>query len=79
MWEAWARGDRKAALAEIPDSVVDELLMHGAPETVRERVLDYARAGVDTPIMALTPTPEVTDADTLAELMRRLGNPQGAQ
>lgn len=73
MWEAWARGDRKAALAEIPDSVVDELLMHGAPETVRARVQEYARAGVGTPVMALTPTPEVTDADSLADVLRRLG------
>ena len=26
MWDAWAAGDRKGALAAIPDEVVDELV-----------------------------------------------------
>ncbi len=34
MWDAWAAGDRQAALAAIPDSVVDELVVHGSPEVV---------------------------------------------
>src|SRR5262249_9300462 len=31
MWEAWKAGDRKAALAAIPDEVVDDLVVHGSP------------------------------------------------
>ena len=37
MWEAWQAGDRKQALAEIPDSLVDELIVHGSPEACRAR------------------------------------------
>src|SRR6478609_177965 len=31
MHEAWAAGDRKGAAAAIPDSVVDDLVLHGPP------------------------------------------------
>src|SRR5580658_5020890 len=30
MWKAWKAGDRKAALAAIPDEVVDALVLHGS-------------------------------------------------
>jgi probable F420-dependent oxidoreductase len=56
MWEAWAAGDRRGALAAIPDEVVDELVVHGPPEACRERVRRYVEAGVDTPVLALLPT-----------------------
>ena len=35
MWDAWKAGDRKAALAAIPDEVVDELIVHGSPRACR--------------------------------------------
>ncbi len=38
MWAAWKAGDRKAALAAIPDQVVDDLLVHGSPAQVRARL-----------------------------------------
>ena len=62
MWDAWAAGDRKAALAAIPDEVVDALIVHGRPEGCREQVQRYVDAGVTTPVMALLPTPELTAA-----------------
>ena len=34
MWDAWKAGDRKAALAAIPDEVVDDLIVHGSPADV---------------------------------------------
>ena len=34
MWAAWKAGDREAALAAIPDEVVDDLVVHGSPATV---------------------------------------------
>jgi alkanesulfonate monooxygenase SsuD/methylene tetrahydromethanopterin reductase-like flavin-dependent oxidoreductase (luciferase family) len=56
MHEAWAAGDRKAANKLVPDSVVDDLVVHGSPEQCRARVAEYAANGVDTPIIALLPT-----------------------
>jgi probable F420-dependent oxidoreductase len=53
MNEAWAAGDRKAALEAVPDEVVDELVVHGAPEACRERVREYVDNGLDTPILAV--------------------------
>ncbi len=49
MWRQWKEGDRKAALAAIPDSVVDELIVHGPPEKCREHVQRYVDNGVTTP------------------------------
>lgn len=70
MHEAWAAGDRKAALAAVPDDVVDDLVLHGSPEACRERVQAYAEAGVKTPVIALVPTP---DGPPTVDLLRRLG------
>ncbi|MCF7551702.1 LLM class F420-dependent oxidoreductase [Pseudonocardia sp. WMMC193] len=52
MWRAWASGDRAGALAAIPDSVVDALVLHGPAESVREQVRAYVEAGVTTPVLA---------------------------
>jgi probable F420-dependent oxidoreductase len=52
MWSAWAAGDRKAAVAAVPDRVVDELVVHGAPEQCREHIQRYVDAGVTTPVLA---------------------------
>ena len=55
MWEAWAAGDRKAALAAIPDEVVDALIVHGSPESCRARIKAYFDNGVTTSSLALLP------------------------
>jgi len=55
MWEAWAEGDRKAALEAIPNSVVDELVVHGPPERCREQIQRYIDNGVTTPALAPLP------------------------
>jgi probable F420-dependent oxidoreductase len=73
MQEAWAAGDRAAAAAAIPDEVVDELVLHGTPESCRAQVQAYADAGVKTPVIALLPTPEATDPASVADIVRRLG------
>ncbi|GID95358.1 LLM class F420-dependent oxidoreductase [Amorphoplanes digitatis] len=77
MWTAWAAGDRRGALAAIPDEVVDELIVHGSPEECRDHVATYAEAGVKVPVMALVPTPELENADpaTLTALLTKLGRP----
>ncbi|HYH50546.1 MAG TPA: LLM class F420-dependent oxidoreductase [Acidimicrobiia bacterium] len=56
MWDAWRGGDRQAALDAVPDSVVDELLIHGRPEECREKVEAYREAGVTTPVLMLIDT-----------------------
>jgi len=53
MWNHWAAGDRKAALATIPDSVVDELFIHGTPEQCREHIDRYHENGVTTSAIAI--------------------------
>lgn len=55
MWEHWQAGDRKAALAAIPDHVVDDLIIHGSAESCREQIAAYVEAGVDTPAIAVMP------------------------
>ncbi len=55
MWDAWAAGDRKAALAAIPESLVDQLIVHGSPEACREHLDRYVENGVTCPAIALLP------------------------
>jgi probable F420-dependent oxidoreductase len=73
MHEAWAAGDRAGAAAAIPDEVADVLVLHGSPESCRAQVRAYADAGVDTPVIALLPTPEFADRNVLLDTVRRLG------
>jgi probable F420-dependent oxidoreductase len=53
MWAAWKAGDRKAALSSIPDQVVDDLVIHGSADSVREQVQHYVDNGVTTPVLAI--------------------------
>jgi probable F420-dependent oxidoreductase len=55
MWDAWTAGDRKGALAAIPDQVVDDLLIHGSPEACREHIGRYVANGVTTPALMVIP------------------------
>jgi probable F420-dependent oxidoreductase len=53
MWEAWGRGDRRAAVAAIPERVIEDLLMRGQAGGVRARIRRYLDAGVDTAFLTL--------------------------
>ncbi|MFM2071469.1 MAG: hypothetical protein RLZZ623_1732 [Actinomycetota bacterium] len=69
MWDAWAAGDRKAALAAIPDSVVDELIVHGSPAHCRATIQRYFDNGVTTSSLAILPLdPEVKHWDAVRSL-----------
>jgi probable F420-dependent oxidoreductase len=68
MLTAWNSGDRKGALEAIPDALVDELVIHGSAEECRERVAEYEAAGLNTPVIAITPVPGLDLADTIRKL-----------
>jgi probable F420-dependent oxidoreductase len=55
MWDAWKAGDRKSALAAIPDSLVDELIVHGSPAECRAKIQSYFDHGVTTTSLAILP------------------------
>lgn len=68
MQDAWAAGNRKGAGPAIPDEVVDDLVIHGELAACRERVEQYRQAGLDTPVIAILPTPGVDVADAARQL-----------
>ena len=69
--EAWAAGDRRAALRAVDDRAVDAMCAVGTGEDVAERVEAMRRAGVDLPI-ALTPGAEPGDAEGPAHTIERV-------
>jgi probable F420-dependent oxidoreductase len=71
MWDAWGSGDRKGALAAISDELVDELFVHGSPQSCREQIQAYVDAGITTPVVMLMPW----GADEV-EGLRALGSPR---
>ena len=58
MWDAWKAGDREAATAAIPDSLVDELVVHGSAADCRTHLARYAANGVTTPAPAILAGPD---------------------
>ena len=74
MWDAWSAGDRKAAVAAIPDEVVDDLVVHGSAEACRERIRQYFDNGVTTSSLAIMPLdPEVSFWDAARALAPSAG------
>ncbi len=55
LWKAWSAGDRAGAAASVPDQVVDDLIVHGAPDRCRAQLQRYVDNGVTTPVIALLP------------------------
>jgi probable F420-dependent oxidoreductase len=68
MHEAWAAGDRKGALAVIPDEVVDDLVVHGSPDRCRARIREYVDNGLTTPVLMILPGGSLSAADTVRAL-----------
>jgi probable F420-dependent oxidoreductase len=69
MWDAWKAGDRKAALAAIPDSLVDEILVHGSPAECRAQIQRYFDNGVTTSSLAILPLdPDLKHWDAVKSL-----------
>ena len=68
LWEHWKAGDRAAALAAIPDEVVDQLIVHGSPAECRAHVQRYVDNGVTTPALAVIPPPGTDLRQALRDL-----------
>ncbi len=54
MWEAWARGDRKGAVAAVPERVVQDLIVRGPMADIRAGIGRYLDAGIDTVFLSLS-------------------------
>ncbi|HEY2565033.1 MAG TPA: LLM class F420-dependent oxidoreductase [Acidimicrobiales bacterium] len=70
MWSAWQAGDRKGALAAIPDEVVDALIVHGSGAECRAHIQRYVDNGVTIPAIGLIPF-GVDLADAVRDLAPR--------
>jgi probable F420-dependent oxidoreductase len=53
MWAAWQAGDRKAATAAIPAELIDELVVWGTTDEIRDHLARFAANGVTTPAPAV--------------------------
>jgi probable F420-dependent oxidoreductase len=69
--EAWAAGDRRAALGAVDDAAVDAMCALGTGADVARRVAELRAAGVDLPI-ALTPGAVPGDPEGPVQTIERL-------
>jgi probable F420-dependent oxidoreductase len=53
MWDAWANGDRRGAVAAVPANVLDDLVLWGSASERNAAVQRYHEAGVDTAVLHL--------------------------
>jgi probable F420-dependent oxidoreductase len=58
MWAHWKAGDRDKATASIPDELIDDLIIWGSPEQIREHIDRYVTNGVTTPAPAILAPPD---------------------
>ena len=65
---AWARGDRAAAAAQVPDELVDRVGVHGSAERCRAGLERFRAAGLDLPIVSA----RAADGDWRATLGRAI-------
>ena len=77
LWRAWAAGDRRTAVASIPDAVVDELVVHGSPAECGDHLARFGANGATA--LALSVLDGVVGAGdvlrSLAEELDRMRSP----
>ncbi len=54
-WERWDSRDRAGALKQIPDELVDAIIINGTPEECRDQIARYVANGVTTPALHVLP------------------------
>ncbi|MEA2481884.1 MAG: hypothetical protein QOJ07_3806, partial [Thermoleophilaceae bacterium] len=67
MVEAWKEGDRKRALELAPDDLIKEIFIFGTPDEQRDRLAQFAEAGITT--FVLTPITEPGDVPRLIDAL----------
>jgi probable F420-dependent oxidoreductase len=58
MWSAWQRGDRRAAVAAVPEGVMNDLIIRGSMSEIAAHVRRYLDAGIDTASLAVSTVEE---------------------
>jgi probable F420-dependent oxidoreductase len=58
MWNAWRRGDRRAAVSAVPEHVTNDLIIRGSIDEIVTHVRRYLDAGIDTASLALSTVEE---------------------
>ena len=62
MWDAWGSGDRRGAVAAVPQGIMDEVFIRGSADERNEHVQRYYDAGLDVAIyyfLSVHPDPAV--------------------
>ncbi len=54
MQEAWRAGDRKAAVAAVPDNLIDAFFVNGPAPACRDQIQRFLDAGVTTPLLSVS-------------------------
>jgi probable F420-dependent oxidoreductase len=74
MWQAWQRGDRKAAVEAVPEDVIGDLIIRGSMDEIRAHVRRYLDAGIDTAFLSVstTETDPGRRRDLLVDALRAL-------
>jgi probable F420-dependent oxidoreductase len=58
MVEAWRAGERKRAVELAPEELIREIFIFGSPDEQRERLAEFAAAGITTPVLTPITTPD---------------------
>jgi alkanesulfonate monooxygenase SsuD/methylene tetrahydromethanopterin reductase-like flavin-dependent oxidoreductase (luciferase family) len=56
--EAWNARDRARAVELVPEELVDEIFLFGTPDEQRDRLLEYADAGITTLVLTFFAGPD---------------------
>jgi probable F420-dependent oxidoreductase len=67
MVEAWRAGDRKRAVAAVPEDLVREIFIFGDPSAMKERLGEFVSRGITTPV--LTPIAGPDDVPGLIDAL----------
>ena len=70
-WDLWDQGERANSLEAMPDSVVDELIVHGTPEECRSHIDRYLENGVNTAALMVMPFGGIEPSQAIRDLAPR--------
>jgi probable F420-dependent oxidoreductase len=78
-WRQWAAGDRRAALAAVPDEVVDDLVVHGSPAECADHLTRFAANGATALAVSVLggPVDPATALRNLAPELERMRSTAG--